>query len=89
MVMFQAMIRAPDRPAKTWFSPSVCAEVLLPVAGAVTGPVTPSGHAAPAACEWSRRDELHIGRDEQGRPACVVLLDAPTRLKDARRMLAA
>jgi NADPH-dependent 2,4-dienoyl-CoA reductase/sulfur reductase-like enzyme len=44
---------------------------------------------APAACEWSRRDELHVGHDEQGRPACVVLLDAPARLNDARRMLAA
>jgi 3-phenylpropionate/trans-cinnamate dioxygenase ferredoxin reductase subunit len=44
---------------------------------------------APAACEWSRRDELHVGRDDAGRPACVVLLDAPSRLNDARRMLAA
>jgi NADPH-dependent 2,4-dienoyl-CoA reductase/sulfur reductase-like enzyme len=44
---------------------------------------------AEAACEWSRRDELHVGHDERGRPACVVLLDAPTRLNDARRMLAA
>jgi 3-phenylpropionate/trans-cinnamate dioxygenase ferredoxin reductase subunit len=44
---------------------------------------------APAACEWERRDDLHVGHDDQGRPACVVLLDAPTRLNDARRMLAA
>lgn len=44
---------------------------------------------APAACEWSRRDELHVGHDDQGRPACVVLLDAPSRLNDARRLLAA
>jgi 3-phenylpropionate/trans-cinnamate dioxygenase ferredoxin reductase component len=44
---------------------------------------------APAACEWSRRDDLHVGHDDQGRPACVVLLDAPTRLNDARRILAA
>lgn len=44
---------------------------------------------APAACEWSRRNELHVGHDDRGRPACVVLLDAPTRLNDARRMLAA
>jgi 3-phenylpropionate/trans-cinnamate dioxygenase ferredoxin reductase subunit len=44
---------------------------------------------APAACEWVRRDDLHVGHDHRGRPACVVLLDAPGRLNDARRMLAA
>jgi 3-phenylpropionate/trans-cinnamate dioxygenase ferredoxin reductase component len=44
---------------------------------------------APAACEWVRRDDLHVGHDDRGRPACVVLLGAPTRLNDARRMLAA
>ena len=44
---------------------------------------------AAAACEWERRDDLHVGRDDQGRPTCVVLLNAPGRLNDARRMIAA
>ncbi len=44
---------------------------------------------APAVCEWSRRDDLRVGHDDTGRPACVVLLDAPARLNEARRMLAA
>jgi len=44
---------------------------------------------APAACEWSHQDEFHVGRGSDGRPACVVLLGAPHRLNDARRMLAA
>ena len=40
---------------------------------------------APAACEWSHRDGLHIGRGSDGSPACIVLLDSPQRLNDARR----
>ncbi len=44
---------------------------------------------APAACEWTHRDGLHVGHGADGRPACVVLLDAPQRLNDARRLLAA
>jgi 3-phenylpropionate/trans-cinnamate dioxygenase ferredoxin reductase component len=44
---------------------------------------------APAVCDWTVRDGLHIGNDAEGRPACVVLLDAPQRLNDARRLVAA
>jgi NADPH-dependent 2,4-dienoyl-CoA reductase/sulfur reductase-like enzyme len=44
---------------------------------------------ADAACEWAAADGLHVGHDTAGRPACVVLLDAPQRLNDARRLLAA
>jgi NADPH-dependent 2,4-dienoyl-CoA reductase/sulfur reductase-like enzyme len=44
---------------------------------------------ATAVCEWSDRGGLHVGHDSDGRPACVVLLDAPHRLNDARRLLAA
>jgi NADPH-dependent 2,4-dienoyl-CoA reductase/sulfur reductase-like enzyme len=44
---------------------------------------------AAAACEWAGTDGLHVGHDTAGRPACVVLLDAPQRLNDARRLLAA
>ena len=44
---------------------------------------------APAACEWSQHDGLHVGHGDDGRPACIVLLDSPERLNDARRLLAA
>jgi 3-phenylpropionate/trans-cinnamate dioxygenase ferredoxin reductase component len=44
---------------------------------------------AAAACEWRLEDGLHVGRDADGRPACVVLLDLPSRLKDARGLVAA
>jgi 3-phenylpropionate/trans-cinnamate dioxygenase ferredoxin reductase component len=44
---------------------------------------------AAAACEWSTRDGLHVGSDHLGRPACVVLLDCPARLNDARALIAA
>ena len=44
---------------------------------------------APAACEWSHSGGLHVGHGHDGRPVCVVLLDAPERLNDARRVLAA
>ena len=42
-----------------------------------------------AACEWSVRDGLHIGHADDGRPACILLFNSPSRLNDARRMLAA
>jgi 3-phenylpropionate/trans-cinnamate dioxygenase ferredoxin reductase subunit len=44
---------------------------------------------ADAACEWSLEDGMHVGRDTTGRPACVVLLDLPSRLRDARSLMAA
>ena len=44
---------------------------------------------APAACDWTHADGLHVGHGDDGRPACVVLLDAPQRLNDARRLVAA
>jgi NADPH-dependent 2,4-dienoyl-CoA reductase/sulfur reductase-like enzyme len=43
----------------------------------------------PAVCEWSVRDGLHVGRADDGRAACVLLLNSPQRLNDARRLLAA
>jgi 3-phenylpropionate/trans-cinnamate dioxygenase ferredoxin reductase component len=43
----------------------------------------------PAVCEWSLRDGLHIGHAEDGRAACVLLLNSPARLNDARRLIAA
>jgi NADPH-dependent 2,4-dienoyl-CoA reductase/sulfur reductase-like enzyme len=43
----------------------------------------------PAVCEWSVRDGLHVGHAKDGRAACVLLLNSPTRLNDARRLLAA
>jgi NADPH-dependent 2,4-dienoyl-CoA reductase/sulfur reductase-like enzyme len=43
----------------------------------------------PAVCEWSERDGLHVGHAQDGRPACVLFLNSPTRLNDARRLVAA
>ena len=44
---------------------------------------------AAAAVEWSDRDGLTVGHDESGRPACVLLVNTPTRLGEARRLVAA
>ena len=41
-----------------------------------------------AAVEWRDDDRLLVGRDQHGRPTCVVLIDAPTRLGDARKLVA-
>jgi 3-phenylpropionate/trans-cinnamate dioxygenase ferredoxin reductase subunit len=38
---------------------------------------------------WVRRDEFTIGLDAHGDPCCVLLVNAPRRLADARRLLAA
>jgi 3-phenylpropionate/trans-cinnamate dioxygenase ferredoxin reductase component len=43
----------------------------------------------PAVCEWSMRDGLHVGHADDGRAACVLFLNAPHRLNEARRLLAA
>lgn len=42
-----------------------------------------------AVCEWDERDGLHLGFGSDGRPACVVLLNSPQRLREARTLLAA
>jgi 3-phenylpropionate/trans-cinnamate dioxygenase ferredoxin reductase subunit len=44
---------------------------------------------ASAACEWHDRDGLAVGHDASGRPACVLLMNTPHRLAEARRLLAA
>jgi hypothetical protein len=44
---------------------------------------------ASAACEWRHRDGLSVGYDASGRPACVLLMNTPQRLAEARRLLAA
>ncbi len=44
---------------------------------------------ADAAVEWSDEDGLGVGRDEGGSAACVLLLNAPSRLRDARALVAA
>ena len=40
-------------------------------------------------CEWRDRDGLTVGHDASGRAACVLLMNAPRRLGEARRLLAA
>lgn len=42
-----------------------------------------------AVVEWHPRDGLATGRDGAGRVACVLLVDQPRRLGEARRLLAA
>jgi 3-phenylpropionate/trans-cinnamate dioxygenase ferredoxin reductase component len=43
---------------------------------------------ADAAVEWHEEDGIAVGRDRSGAPACVVLLNAPARLRDARELIA-
>jgi 3-phenylpropionate/trans-cinnamate dioxygenase ferredoxin reductase component len=44
---------------------------------------------AEVVCEWETRDGLHVGRDAHGTPACVLLVNAAARLRDARSLVAA
>jgi 3-phenylpropionate/trans-cinnamate dioxygenase ferredoxin reductase subunit len=44
---------------------------------------------ADVVVDWSDEDGMSIGRDECGAPACVLLLNAPARLREAREALAA
>ncbi len=41
-----------------------------------------------AAVEWHECDGLVVGRDAGGAPACVLLLNAPARLREARELVA-
>lgn len=41
-----------------------------------------------AAVEWRETDGLYVGRDPDGAPVCVLLLNAPTRLREARELVA-
>ena len=43
---------------------------------------------ADQAVEWGDDDGLVVGRDSAGAPACVLLLNAPTRLREARELVA-
>ena len=40
------------------------------------------------AVEWQADDGLVVGRDSGGTPACVLLLNAPARLREARELVA-
>jgi 3-phenylpropionate/trans-cinnamate dioxygenase ferredoxin reductase component len=44
--------------------------------------------AVEKAVAWDDRDGLAVGCDETGAPACVLLLNAPTRLLEARALVA-
>ena len=43
---------------------------------------------ADAAVEWHEDDGLVVGRDANGAPACVLLINAPARLREARELIA-
>ncbi len=40
------------------------------------------------AVDWTQEQGLHVGRDADGQPTCVLLLNAPARLREARDMIA-
>ena len=42
---------------------------------------------AAAVVVWSVRDELHVGRDAADAIVCVLVVDQPRRLRDARRLV--
>jgi 3-phenylpropionate/trans-cinnamate dioxygenase ferredoxin reductase component len=42
---------------------------------------------AAAAVEWDDEDDLVVGRDDAGDPACVLLMNAPARLLEARALI--
>ncbi len=44
------------------------------------------GYAA-AAATWALEDGLHVGRDAAGGVACVLVVDEPRRLREARSLL--
>jgi 3-phenylpropionate/trans-cinnamate dioxygenase ferredoxin reductase subunit len=43
---------------------------------------------ADAAVDWHEEDGLVVGRDPSGAPACVLLINAPARLREAREVIA-
>jgi 3-phenylpropionate/trans-cinnamate dioxygenase ferredoxin reductase component len=43
---------------------------------------------ADAAVEWLDEDGVVVGRDRSGAPGCVLLLNAPARLREARELIA-
>ena len=60
-----------------------------PTSSATSARCASSRSASRAApCEWAEEDALLVGRDEHGAPACVLLIDAPARLGDARKLVA-
>jgi hypothetical protein len=42
---------------------------------------------AEAARSWSVEDGLHVGRDAAGETVCVLVVDEPRRLREARSLL--
>jgi 3-phenylpropionate/trans-cinnamate dioxygenase ferredoxin reductase subunit len=46
------------------------------------------GHEG-AVVEWRERAGLDVGVDASGRPACVLVLNAPARVREARALIAA
>ena len=42
---------------------------------------------AGAVSVWAEEDGLHVGRDASGAPVCVLVVDAPRRLREARAIV--
>jgi len=43
---------------------------------------------ADAVVDWHDEDGLVVGRDQNGAPGCVLFLNAPARLREARELVA-
>ena len=43
--------------------------------------------SAAAVTSWAEEDGLHVGRDASGDPVCVLVVDAPRRLREARAIV--
>jgi NADPH-dependent 2,4-dienoyl-CoA reductase/sulfur reductase-like enzyme len=43
--------------------------------------------SADAVSSWVEEDGLHVGRDASGDPVCVLVVDAPRRLREARAIV--
>ena len=42
---------------------------------------------AGAVATWAQEDGLHIGRDASGNVVCVLVVDEPRRLREARTLV--
>ena len=42
---------------------------------------------AGAVANWAEEDGLHVGRNTAGEPVCVLVVDAPRRLREARAIV--
>ena len=72
------------------FSARLLRTSATPTSSATSDPCASSrSGCADAAVAWREQDGLSVGCDRSGAPACVLLMNAPTRLLEARELIAA